>query len=226
MRESAFPKPCWVYEQRLTRFYRNPNGIHIDGLELTPLGTSTPNNEAADDFFTTWDKEKPKPATASNPGSKPATPPPSIGAKPVSRTVTSSSLRAPGSAAGGTNRPAVSSRLSSSTTGGAAAPKSSKLGAKKAVGGINFEEAQRKAIEEEERVKRLGYDKLKEEEEARKVKEREAEERRRAAAAGEQISRGSTPVNGSSSKKEERVMPARLGFGQTAGAAVTAQPKA
>lgn len=94
------------------------------------------------------------------------------------------------------------------------------------MGGINFEEAQRKAIEEEERIKRLGYDKQKEEEEARKVKEREAEERRQRAAAGEQISRGSTPVNGSSSKKEERVMPTRLGFGQTAGAAVVAQPKA
>lgn len=94
------------------------------------------------------------------------------------------------------------------------------------MGGINFEEAQRKAIEEEERVKRLGYDKLKEEEEAKKIKEREAEQKRKAAAAGEQISRGNTPVNGSSSKKEERVVPTRLGFGQTAGAAVVAQPKA
>jgi ADP-ribosylation factor GTPase-activating protein 2/3 len=115
--------------------------------------------------------------------------------------------------------------LSTSTTT-PAAPRSSKLGAKKAVGGINFEEAQRKAIEEEERVKRLGYDKIKEEEEAKKIKEREAEERKKAAAAGERISRGSTPVNGSSSRKEERVMPARLGFGQTAGAAAVAQPKA
>ena len=202
---------------------RNPQGIHIDGLELTPLGTATPNPEPAEDFFSTWDKEKPKAAAPAQTAPKSATPPPSIGAKPASRTVTSSSLRngsTPGAA-----RPAVSSRLSTSTTAGSA-PKASKLGAKKAVGGINFEEAQRKAIEEEERVKRLGYDKIKEEEEAKKIKEREAEERRKAAAAGERISRTSTPVNASSSKKEEKVMPARLGFGQTAGAAVVAQPKA
>jgi ADP-ribosylation factor GTPase-activating protein 2/3 len=203
---------------------RNPNGIHIDGLELTPLGTATPNPEPADDFFSTWDKEKPKAPTSSQPPSKSSTPPPSIGAKPVSRTVTSSSLRSSGPTSS-TTRPAVSSRLASSTTAGAA-PKSSKLGAKKAVGGINFEEAQRKAIEEEERIKRLGYDKIKEEEEAKKIKEREAEERRKAAAAGERISRTSTPVNASSSRKEEKVAPARLGFGQTAGAAVVAQPKA
>jgi len=201
---------------------RNPQGIHIDGLELTPLGTATPNPEPAEDFFSTWDKEKPKAAAAPT-APKSATPPPSIGAKPASRTVTSSSLRA--GATPGSARPAVSSRLSTSTTAGAA-PKSSKLGAKKAVGGINFEEAQRKAIEEEERVKRLGYDKIKEEEEARKIKEREAEEKRKAAAAGERVSRTSTPVNGSSSKKEEKVAPARLGFGQTAGAAIVAQPKA
>jgi ADP-ribosylation factor GTPase-activating protein 2/3 len=201
---------------------RNPQGIHIDGLELTPLGTATPNPEPAEDFFSTWDKEKPKAAAAST-APKSATPPPSIGAKPASRTVTSSSLRA--GATPGSARPAVSSRLSTSTTAGAA-PKSSKLGAKKAVGGINFEEAQRKALEEEERVKRLGYDKIKEEEEAKKIKEREAEEKRKAAAAGERVSRTSTPVNGSSSKKEEKIAPARLGFGQTAGAAVVAQPKA
>lgn len=97
----------------------------------------------------------------------------------------------------------------------------SKLGAKKATTGINFEEAQRKALEEEERVKRLGYDKIKEEEEARKVKEREAEERRQAklsagSAAGSEISRGNTPV--SSSRKDEVPKPARLGFGQVIGA--------
>lgn len=115
--------------------------------------------------------------------------------------------------------------------GGAAAPKSSKLGAKKAVSGINFEEAQRKALEEEERIKRLGYDKQKEEEEAKAIKEREAEAKRKAAAAGE-ISRGSTPSNGisgtssSAARKEEKPVPARLGFGQTAGAAVVPKAKA
>lgn len=107
----------------------------------------------------------------------------------------------------------------------------SKLGAKKAGTAINFEEAQKKAMEEEERVKRLGYDKAREEEEARAIKEREAEERKKAGQASSGISRGSTPVNGASGpgaasrRVEEKVVPVRLGFGQTAGQAAVAPVK-
>jgi ADP-ribosylation factor GTPase-activating protein 2/3 len=84
-------------------------------------------------------------------------------------------------------------------------------------------------LEEEERVKRLGYDKIKDEEEAKKIKEREAEERRQAKAsaglsAGADISRGSTPV--SSRAKDEAPKPARLGFGQVIGAATQPVVKA
>ena len=192
---------------------RNPQGIHIDGLELTPLASNTPT-ASTDDFFDTWDK--PSPAQ-----SKPSTPkpqaPPSIG-KPTTtgpRTVTSSSLRAQP-----ITRPTPTARTSG--TG----PKVSKLGAKKATTGINFEEAQKKAKEEEERIKRLGYDKLREEEEAKAVKEREAAERR---AKSDQISRSSTPLstsNGTRKIVDDKPPVARLGFGQTAGQAVVAQPKA
>ncbi|WVR03228.1 hypothetical protein IAU60_000219 [Kwoniella sp. DSM 27419] len=223
-----------LYKEELARRVqedaaRNPHGIHIDGLELTPL--ASPSKAAGDDdFFSSWDKEKPasKPASPA-PGAAKPTAPPSIGAaRPAStgpRTVTSSSLRATPS-----TRPAVASRLSSSTTPAASSGggKLSKLGAKKANTTINFEEAQRKALEEEERIKRLGYDKKKEEEEARAVKEREAEEKRKAAAAGS--SRSSTPLNGASSasvrKEESAPAPVRLGFGQTAGQAAPAQAKA
>ena len=129
--------------------------------------------------------------------------------------MTSSAIRAQPS-----SRPAVSSRLSSSTTPSTGnGPKVSRLGAKKATTAINFEEAQKKAQEEEERIKRLGYDKLREEEEARALKEREAEEKRKKAVAGESVSRTATPVNGGASRAAEKVVPARLGFGQTAGAA-------
>ena len=103
-----------------------------------------------------------------------------------------------------------------------------KLGAKKATTAINFEEAQRKALEEEERVKRLGYDKMREEEEAKAVKQREEEERRRAKAAGEQISRGSTPAagaRGSGADDSSAPKPAKLGFGQVVGAAPVVQAK-
>ncbi|WRT63368.1 uncharacterized protein IL334_000273 [Kwoniella shivajii] len=228
-----------LYKEELARriaedAQRNPHGIHIDGLELTPL--ASPSKAAGeDDFFSSWDKP------SSTPTSKPASPapgatskpsaPPSIGiAKPAStgpRTVTSSSLRSTPA-----NRPTATSRLSSSTTpatstsGGGGGGKLSKLGAKKAGTAINFEEAQRKALEEEERIKRLGYDKKKEEEEAKALKEREAEERRKAASANASSSRSSTPVNSTVRKEESKPAPVRLGFGQTAGQAVAAQPKA
>lgn len=222
----------------LTR--RNPNGIHIDGLELTPLGASTPTGAGGDDdFFSSWDKEKPKASASTVP--KTATPPPSIGlAKPAAtgpRTVTSSALRSGTGGASAAGRPAATSRLSSTSTtasasasaSGAPGGKLSKLGAKKATTSINFEEAQRKALEEEERIKRLGYDKLKEEEEARKIKEREAEERRKAksaigssAGSGADLSRSSTPANGAARGVDDAPKPARLGFGQVVGA--PAQP--
>jgi len=103
-------------------------------------------------------------------------------------------------------------------------PKVSKLGAKKAASGINFEEAQKKAMEEEERIKRLGYDKLKEEEEAKAVKEREAAERKKR---GEEVSRSSTPSSATAAARREADKPAmaRLGFGQTIGQAAPAQTK-
>jgi len=88
----------------------------------------------------------------------------------------------------------------------------SRLGAKKATTAIDFEAAQRKAAEEEERAKRLGYDKQREEEEARAVKDREAAERKSAGG-----SSTSTPV--SNGVKEEVIAPTRLGFGQTIGQA-------
>ncbi len=46
-------------------WYRHPQGIHIDGLELTPLASPAPAAKD-DDFFSSWDKEKPK-ATATAP---------------------------------------------------------------------------------------------------------------------------------------------------------------
>ncbi|KAK8844559.1 hypothetical protein IAR55_006406 [Kwoniella newhampshirensis] len=221
-----------LYKEELARRVqedaaRNPHGIHIDGLELTPLASPSKPAES-DDFFSTWDKEKPTAKPAATATVKP-TAPPSIGAARTSsapRTVTSSSLRS----SAPSTRPATTPRLSSSTTTTTSASsggKLSKLGAKKAVTSINFEEAQRKAVEEEERVKRLGYDKRKEEEEARAVKEREAEERRKAAASIGS-SRSSTPANGvaASSKREEKApAPVRLGFGQTAGQAAPAPTK-
>lgn len=191
-----------------------PQGIHIDGLDLTPMATQTSTPaEKDDDFFESWDKAK---ATPSPRPSKPSSPaPPSIGVGAAAtkaatgpRTVTSSSLRTGGA------KPAARPMKLGSKLGG------SKLGAKKAAAPIDFEEAQRKAREEEERIKRLGYDKKKEEEEAAALKQREEEERRKNQAAGISNSRSATPLSSSRKKvEEEKPVPVKLGFGQVASTA-------
>ena len=79
----------------------------------------------------------------------------SIPPPPVSRAVSSASLRTTSSGAA-TTRTAGSMKLG-------AAGKSKLGGVKKGGAAINFEEAERKAKEEEERIKRLGYDREQEE---------------------------------------------------------------
>lgn len=195
-----------------------PSGIALDGV----AEPSAPSSSAAgeeDDFFSSWDKPASKPvksAAASTPAS-----PPVIGrAATVSaapRTVTSSSLH---SSTTGTTRPASklgASRLNSSpatstlstpttTTASAAGARKSKLGglgAKKAASPLDFEEAQRKAEEEAERIRQLGYDREKE--------RQEEEERQKAAKAAKLVP--NSPAAGSSS-----------GSAKTTAAAVETKP--
>ncbi|KAG8782153.1 ADP-ribosylation factor GTPase activating protein, ER-Golgi transport [Ceratobasidium sp. 428] len=172
-----------------TRF---PHGIHIEGAPAA-LSSVTPASGAGDedDFFSSWDKPaapSPKPATASSAAARPpgigqrptpnaaqvplpptpsATPP--VPAPTASRTVTSSSIRSASSTASspklgaGAGGGAKVSKLGASKLG---ASKTGGLGAKKAGAPIDFEAAERKAREEEERIKQLGYDAEKEREEA------------------------------------------------------------
>ncbi|KAG8718015.1 ADP-ribosylation factor GTPase activating protein, ER-Golgi transport, partial [Ceratobasidium sp. 395] len=172
-----------------TRF---PHGIHIEGAPAA-LSSVTPASGAGDedDFFSSWDKPAaptPKPATASTTAARPpgigqrptpnaaqvplpptpsATPP--VPAPTASRTVTSSSIRSASSTASspklgaGAGGGAKVSKLGASKLG---ASKTGGLGAKKAGAPIDFEAAERKAREEEERIKQLGYDAEKEREEA------------------------------------------------------------
>lgn len=232
--------------------FKCPDGIRLEGVDLnkvisgqasgansrtgTPVSGQSAQGNGDDDFFSTWDKP------SSNAPSKPATPqpvaPPSIGApRPTGpRTVTSSSLRAgTATTSGATKAPSRlgATRLSSNTTttttttSSISAPRASKLGAKKAGAPINFEEAQRKALEEEERIKRLGYDQRKEEEEAKERERKEAEQKARNA-----DSRSSSPFTSASRAPvvQEKPKPVRLGFGATAskaaaGAAATSTAK-
>ncbi|GAA6016240.1 hypothetical protein JCM11491_003779 [Sporobolomyces phaffii] len=143
-----------------------------------------------DDFFDSWDAPASKNASTASPAvSSPpvfglgarTTPPAAAPSAP--RTVTSSSLRgasssSPSSSASpnpSSSRPRTlgatrTSSTSSTTTASTGAAKVSKLGASKLGGvkkggmAINFEEAEKRAKDEEERIKRLGYDRRKEEE--------------------------------------------------------------
>lgn len=181
-------------------------------------------SEAEDDFFSSWDKPSIKRPTP--PPSRTATPPvigrsssplvankditrtPSpltpggIATPPVSRTTTSSALR---------TKSGSGTASSARRTGVLGAKKAQKLGAKKASAGgdiVDFEEAEKKAKEEAERIAKLGYNP---DDEVPKEK-------------GKVLSPAPAAVESShrrQSSDTERLglQMGRLGFGQTAGAA-------
>jgi ADP-ribosylation factor GTPase-activating protein 2/3 len=170
-----------------------PGKVVLDGVPSEAAAQPAINTADAD-FFDSWDKPASKPkTTSSQPTSPPlltlspsgsaavsrstspapspsptisspvvaaaVSPPlPTEAASSQSRTVTSASLRATQSSSANPSA-ATRTRLGAQRVGKA------KLGAKKGAA-INFEEAERKAREEEERIKQLGYNSKREEEEA------------------------------------------------------------
>lgn len=153
---------------------RYPTRIFVEGMAETAV---TPSADAAveDDFFSSWDKPVAKPASSA--ASSPAGVPiigRSASAAAAPRTISSSSLRAnttsgsrPGSKLGASrlnSSPASSTATTPTGTANTAAKKSKLggLGAKKAAAPIDFAEAERKAAEEAERIKQLGYDRERE----------------------------------------------------------------
>ncbi|KZT53223.1 ArfGap-domain-containing protein [Calocera cornea HHB12733] len=239
---------------------RFPDRIYVDGMaDAAPKATPA----VEEDFFTSWDKPatpSPKPSmpslkaglpgvgrslstvsntatagssAASTPAISPASTPsgtPAIPAAP--RTVTSNSLRTSSAGSGAGARPSKlgASRLNASS--GPAHAKASKLGARKGAP-INFEEAERKAKEEEERIKRLGYDQKKEEDESKARAAAAAAaattETATSAAAPKPTLGGPTSLHGKKDSIEVNRLGmgiARLGFGQTAGGTGSAAPAA
>ncbi|KAI5300246.1 hypothetical protein KEM56_002613 [Ascosphaera pollenicola] len=134
-------------------------------------GTNTPTADADDDFFSSWDKPSIK--RPSNPPSRTSTPP-VVGrsASPFLNTNSNGGTprsKSPLSSPATTSNPvptAIKSTTVRKTVGGAGAKKGSsilsgkkKLGAKKVTSDvIDFDEAERKAKEEAERIAKLGYD--------------------------------------------------------------------
>lgn len=141
----------------------------------TSGGTQTPTEP--DDFFSSWDKPAIK--RPSNPPSRTQTPPgisrtaspflnpnangngPTRPKSPLANTENSESQAAPAA-----SRAIPSAAIRKTTTGAPrkanvlGAKKTQKLGAKKVGGGeaLDFEEAEKKAKEEAERIAKLGYD--------------------------------------------------------------------
>ncbi|KAI5366706.1 putative Arf GTPase activating protein [Septoria linicola] len=153
---------------------RNPDGIVIEdepGEEGAGSGTSTPAN-GEDDFFSSWDKPAVK--RSSNPPSRTGTPSQAGRASPFLNpgTANGNGLARPKSPLNPTGaeetKPAVSRAVPSAArkTPIASKPKANILGAKKNKLGakkvdasaLDFDEAEKKAREEEERKAKLGYD--------------------------------------------------------------------
>ncbi|KAF2403369.1 putative GTPase-activating protein [Trichodelitschia bisporula] len=151
----------------------NPDEVVITDIPDAPSsGTNTPSGDPDDDFFSSWDKPSIK---------RPSNPPSRTGT-PVTRTASpflapgahanaarpKSPLNASNSADGPTSAPAQSRTTSSASLRKTAPPRKAVLGGKKsklgvrklapADGGLDFDEAERKAKEEAERLEKLGYD--------------------------------------------------------------------
>ena len=176
---------CYANPPTLCRF---PHECIITDSGDGHGGASTPAGEPDDDFFSSWDKpaiKRPTPPV-SRTGTPPVvgrTPSPFLSAagagKDINRApsplakVESSSDRKPA-----TSRIVHSSALRKSATSGGprkanvlgAKKASTKLGAKKVTADvIDFDEAEKKAKEEAERIEKLGYDRDAEEAEVKKA---------------------------------------------------------
>lgn len=147
-------------------------------------GTSTPAGEPEDDFFSSWDKPAIKKPTP--PISRTSTPPvvgraPSPFIKPGDANGAGKDISRTASPLSAESKPAASrithsSALKKGPTGAkkanvlGAKKAGSKLGAKKVVAAdIDFDEAEKKAKEEAERIEKLGYNPEEEEAEAKKA---------------------------------------------------------
>ncbi|KAI6785313.1 ADP-ribosylation factor GTPase-activating protein-like protein [Emericellopsis cladophorae] len=157
-----------------------PGEVVIDGADAEAAGT--PAGEPDDDFFSSWDKpaiKRPTPPISRTATPTGRTPSPFLNTnngKDVTRSTSPLAKTESGEAAAA--RPAAGRITSSAAlrkTGTAGAPRkanvlgakkvTSKLGAKKVTSDlIDFDEAEKKAKEEAERIEKLGYDPNAEEE--------------------------------------------------------------
>ena len=223
--------------------FRYPEEVIITDLPTgTPSdGSSTPAADAEDDFFSSWDKPSIK--RPSNPPSRTGTPPvvsrtgsPFLNAGANangsrSKSPLSASEEKTASPAPSAIRPTTATRKTSTASTAKkgsllGAKKVPKLGAKKVAAAdiIDFDEAERKAKEEAERIEKLGYDP--------EAEQAEAEAKKAATAAAAVPIAAPTPVSpvgksherNSSDVERLGMGVSRLGFGQVSKPAAPKKP--
>jgi ADP-ribosylation factor GTPase-activating protein 2/3 len=151
--------------------HRFPNEVVL--AEADGADSATPAGEPDDDFFSSWDKPAIKKPTP--PVSRTATPPvvgrtpspflnPGANGKDLARAPSPLSKSETSETKSAASRVVHSSALKKTATGPKkanvlGAKKATKLGVKKVTGDtIDFDEAEKKAKEEAERIEKLGYD--------------------------------------------------------------------
>ncbi|KAF5360464.1 hypothetical protein D9756_004544 [Leucocoprinus leucothites] len=214
---------------------RYPKGIHVDGMSNAAAAAEVGANDKEDDFFESWSKPStPKPSSASSTPARVATPPvlgrAASSTSTTSTTTTAASTTSTTSSASRTiTSSARSSRLgtkpsattSSNSLGATKKAKLGGLGAQKTKP-VDFAAAERKAKEEEERIRQLGYDREREEKEEKARKE--AEEKRKATEIGKLPSTSAAKTNTTTATAKAGAAPKtnaafpRLGFGAMPGA--------
>ncbi|KAH7120800.1 hypothetical protein B0J11DRAFT_438088 [Dendryphion nanum] len=203
------------YKEELTRRCAADARLYPEEVVITDVpegtssdGTNTPAGDNEDDFFSSWDKPTIK--RPSNPPSRTGTPRAGSPFLKPGADANAGRPKSPLSAAGtesATPAAIPAAKPAIRKTASSTAPKKNILGAKKkglgakkvvvTDGGLDFEEAERKAREEAERIEKLGYD-----------PEAEAAE----AAASSKATSNTTATNIASPTP---VSPPRAGFGAT-----------
>ncbi|KAI0483155.1 hypothetical protein GGR56DRAFT_623148 [Xylariaceae sp. FL0804] len=226
----------------------HPGEVLVTDVVGDTEGSATPSSEPADDFFSSWDKPSIKKPTP--PVSRTGTPPvvgrtqsPFLNASANGKEISRSSSPLSKSDSLSDAKPAAS-RITTSAAlrkSNPSAPrkanilgakKNTKLGAKKVTADvIDFDEAEKKAKEEAERIEKLGYDPEAEEAEAKKATAASSKGEASNVAAPTPVSPRASYDNSrqKSSAEVERLGMGfgRLGFGQVGGskAAAAAAPK-
>ena len=187
---------------------------------MDPPAATPANEETEEDFFNSW--SKPSTPKSSNPGTPRISTPPIIG-----RTASTNSAGSGSSVASTLSTAPAATTTTPRTLTHSAAARPARLGASKTKP-VDFAEAERKALEEAERIKQLGYDREREEAEEKARKEAEVLRKvqeigsRASVAAAITTTNGGNKFSATAPDPQKSAAFPRLGFGAVPGAGAAA----